>query len=139
MRRLLLVLVAAIVCATPPLGFCGDGVPDYGTEQCDSGMRCVSRANTLQWAGVGPSPGSIGITMSFQYAVQEYGGLGVPQPVYGMQLNSGILINQYQYQLVCDQVNASVISLTVEPVVADLVEWRLCRLVPMERIGSQCY
>lgn len=134
---LALIAIATIVTATP-LGFCGDGVPDYGTEQCDSGMRCVRRANTLQWAGVGPSPGPIGLTLSFQYAVQEYGGLGVPQAVYGLQLNSGILLNQYPYSLVCDQVNASVISITVEADVADVEMATESAMVQWLLLGGDC-
>jgi hypothetical protein len=134
----LVVAFAAIMAIATPLGFCGDGVPDYGTEQCDSGMRCVSRQNTLQWAGVGPSMGPLGIALSFQYAVQDYQGVGIGQPLYGLQINSGAVTNQYPYLLVCSQVNSSVISLTVEPDVADVEMATQSAIVQWLLSGGDC-
>lgn len=90
-------------------GYCGDGIAQPGVEQCDTGMRCVSRSNILPWTGAGPSLGPRMVGVSFQYSVSGYGGPETTQLLYGMTILVGStpLANQYEYTLSCSNMPSS--------------------------------
>jgi len=101
-----------MVCCAFAANYCGDGIPDYSREQCDSGMRCVTQNNTLPWIGVGTSPGSKYVSISFRYAVQEFTTSGAQMNTYGVQVRYGSNTQApapWAYKLVCTD-NADSIS-----------------------------
>jgi len=96
-------VVIACLAACSFASYCGDGITRPGVEQCDTGMRCVSRSNILPWTGAGPSLGPRMVGVSFQYAVGEYGGPETTQLLYGMTILVGSvqIANQYEYTMEC--------------------------------------
>jgi hypothetical protein len=115
-------LALAALAAATATGYCGDGVTDYGYKQCDTGMRCVTRANTLAWAGLGPSLGSKTLIVTFRYSVQQYNGSGVGQPVYGLAVTAGasaLSPGLHTYALVCTDLGSAGVALELAPAGAD--------------------
>ena len=113
-RKLLLLVAALAVVVQTNAGFCGDGVPDYTVEQCDSGMRALVVNQTLAWNGIGPALPSKFVSVIFRYAVADYNGSAVAQDAYAVQIQYGSTRQSplaYGYSLVCTDGATTVLQL----------------------------
>jgi len=95
MRLLQLLLLATVAYA----GFCGDGVLDPSSEVCDPGLRLVSQSALLPRSGWPDAD----VSLDFKYAVMDFAGEGLPQPLYGLNItvNGVPVVHTGEYALHC--------------------------------------
>ena len=86
---LLLMLVAMSAASGGGGGYCGDGIYDPYSEQCDQGLRLVEITQSLPWVGIGTPQATRTVSLSLMYAVCEFLADNVAQQVYGLSINNG--------------------------------------------------